>query len=721
MITTKACAALIAGSIAIAGLAAATADALLADAARQIGDSGPAIAAMRAWKPTGGGAIVLGQGDVVARIGPPQQATVALDSIPPWTIDAFLAAEDKTFWENPGIDTAAIVRAAVRDAINRNRRAAGASTITQQLAKETLLNGYSGSPSRKAMQIVLALRIAATMPKTEALSMHLNRVYLGRDHNGIADASEAWFGKPVQELDIAESATLAGLARNPAAYDPINHPMAAERRRNDVIRSMAADGFLTNQAAAAAIAEPMRTDPRPRRALRLATDRPEGIGWATDLARAQAARGGDIPDGTRLVLTIEPSLQSAAALALETGLMRWDAHQRGWKGKLGHLGTAATTSDAATVQALSKWTTTEICGQNCPSWASPAIITSISATAIGLLGPEGRWIARPSGFDWIGGGSPSIAASRIARGDVVLAGNPLGGPEGGALAQPTDLNGSAVVLSVSDGAILAIAGGKAWAPGGFDRATSAARPPGSAFKPFVYMAALDRGFTPDSTVFDLPISIPDGRSTWSPSNDDGEFEGPIRLADALARSRNPPAARMMWQLGTTTVEDVARAFGIYDRIQNPSAALGTQETTNLALTAAYAAIANGGIRETPHVVAGPTPPPIQVESPDIAGTMGNMLRGVLSEGGTAAALSEFARDMDRAGHIVAGKTGTSSFFRDSWMVGWSGGIAVGVQVGHDEPRPMGNDAFGANVAGPIFAAIMRAANDQGLLKKDVLP
>ena len=691
--------------------AALAGDAWLLRVGASLGDTTRAIDAMAAWRPEPGHVVSLGNGDVVAKLGPAGREWTRLDHVPPVLADAFTAAEDRGFWTNPGIDPAAIARAAFGDVTGTGRRA-GASTITQQLAKIALLGGRGGTPALKARQAVLALRIAARLPKGVVMETYLNRVYLGRSWVGVAEAANGYFGKRPADLDAAQSAMLAGLARNPSANDPVEHPVQATRRRNQVIGAMERDGLLAPAAAASALAEPLDASPHPRRQPVELVPGPEGIGWATDLAKREAV--GAVADREGLALTVDPALQADAAMALETGLMGWEASTGGWRGRLGRTRPPAA-DGRAELGALGA-SATAACMRGCPAWAAPAVVVSASPAAVVLDDGTRRWKALPRGFDWIADGSASRSAARLARGDVVLAGDPWGGDDGGAVAQPTSLQGSAVVLSADDGSVLAVVGGMSWTPGGFDRATEAMRPPGSAFKPFVYLAAVERGWGPDTTVFDMPLTVPDGRGEWSPSDDDGLWEGAIPMAQALSESRNAPAARMAWTLGIDALSDVASRFGIYEVLRSPSAALGAQETTNLALCSAYATLAAGGMRSRPHVtVVRAAGGAWRVASADDAATLARMMTGVLKEGGTAEGLAPFAAGMAAGGHPVSAKTGTSQDFHDAWMSGFAGRVAVSVHVGYDLPATMGSHAFGAAVAGPVFASIMRSAERLGLL------
>ena len=695
----RAAAALAAAACLAAAAAAATLDAAFVEEGLRLGDTGQAIVALGGWRPRPTRRIALGQGGAVATIGPKSDDYASLADLPRVAVDAFVAAEDRTFWDNPGIDPAAIARSALRDALRHAGRPAGASTITQQLAKIAFLRGDSATPRRKVEQAILALRIAAAIPKRKVMELYLNRAYLGHGATGIAAASRAYWGEGPGSLTAPQAALLAGLAANPTLYDPARNPKAAEMRRNEVLRQMAADGLMR-----ASEAERLEASPLALRAAPPASDPAsgiEGLGWAIDRARSEA---GAASRGS-LTLTVSPALQSAAQWALQRAAMAWDARRRGWQGRLppGQGGDAA--ADAA-----------RACAGQCPAWATAATVVSSAPGAVRLRIGETEWTATPDGFGWIAA-TPSEASRRLRPGDRVLAGNPGGAPDGARLAQPTALDGSAVAVRASDGAILAIAGGKRWSPGAFDRATMALRPPGSAFKPFVYLTALRSGFAPGTTVFDIPVAIADGHGgTWEPSDDDGAFDGAMTMSEALAASRNAPAARLALQLGTKAISGTAAAFGIYREVEGLASSLGTQEATNLALTSAYAALAAGGTLAPAHVTEealhGAT---VQVADPADVAELDGMLRGVMREGGTASALEGFGDAMSRRGFPAAGKTGTSSGNRDAWFVGYAGGVAVGVQLGYDSPRSLGDDAFGAGVAGPAFASIMESAEKAGLL------
>ena len=706
-------------------IAALSLDVALIKTANELGDSRAAIAQLAAWQPVEGGSLTLGRGDIVGRLGPTGQRVTQLQDIPRHVQNAFIAAEDKSFWTNAGLDIPAMARAALQNAQHPNRRLAGASTITQQLAKIGLLNGNTRTLKRKLQQVVLALRITQAIPKAEILRLYLNRVYLGRSWVGIAEAAQGFFGKTPAQLTLAEAATLAGLARNPSANDPIRHPGQAARRKAEVLAAMLRNRLITKPEHETALAETVIASHHNRRQTALATQRPAGLGWATDLARAELkgpTGSNDLKPGTKVTLTVAPPLQTATTLALQYGLMRWETDRRGWHGTLakntlraGPTETAHANIPPAALAQLGRTNWALTCAPGCPDWARPALVLESGPARLVLANEQTIFRVAPEDFAWITG-SATTAAAKFRRGDIILAGQPYETGKG-AVAQPTELNGSAVALDITDGRILAITGGLHWSPGGLNRATTSRRSPGSAFKPFVYLAALDRGFTPDTTVFDLPIAIPDGNRIWSPANDDNRWLGPIPLSRALAESRNAPAVRMLWQLGPDTVSEVAKSFGIYAAITTPSAALGTQETTNLALTSAYATLAANGVKHPPHItLQPPKDPAIQITTAANARILVDMLEGVLEPGGTASRLTSFATALRQRGLVVAGKTGTSSDFKDAWLVGFAGAIAVGIHVGYDKPRPMGPNAFGATVAGPIWADILRAADREGLLQ-----
>ena len=709
-------AAAVATAIAVAACAG---DAYVIDQAAALGPQTEALRGLRGWMPTRGVTMRLTNGDLAGYVGERSRIALRLDEIPPRLVQAFVSAEDKTFRDNPGIDVAAIVRSATRNlTAGTSRRPAGASTIAQQMVKNALLDGGGNTIRYKVRQAILALRAVRDLGRDEVLRIYLNSVYLGRNAEGVGDGARRMFGRDASSLSLEQEALMAGMTRFPTGYDPWRHPDAARARRSYVLDRMAEDGAITTAERDRAAAAPLGVLAAPAYASdAVLSEEEDGLGWALDVARKEARRLPSPASVGNVTLTIDHGLQSATQRALERGLMRWDAHRRGWRGLVRRPGRDA----AATPPEMPPE-----CATDCPAWTGLATVAAASATAVTVLdGAGAAHRVEPRGFAWIANGDARRAAAQLRPGDVVLAGD---AGDGWSLAQPTEVNGSAVAVSAADGSVLAISGGIRWTPGAFDRATDSLRPPGSTFKPFVYATALQQGYRAGTTVVDEPVSIPQGRNSppWEPQNDDGRFRGAMRLDQALASSRNTVAAQTMQDVGMDRVGDLAKSFGIYERILTPSAALGTQETTTLAMTTAYATLAAGGIHSEPTILRdirdakGRTlpewspPSRVQTLETDIADAMSAMLTKVVAPGGTARSLAPFAIGMTRRGMPVSAKTGTSQSYKDAWIIGYAGGIAVGVRIGYDTPRTLGPDGFGATVAGPVFEEIMRAASANGV-------
>jgi penicillin-binding protein 1A len=709
-------------SIIVAAAALCLADRWLLICAHTLGDTTNEIVSLDNWQPYEADEITLARGDVIARIGAPNQQIISLEDLSESTQNAFLAAEDKNFWANNGIQPSAILRTAIQNLTIQHGHPAGASTVTQQLAKIMLMHGDDHSALYKGEQIVLALRIAETIPKKRVLELYLNNVFFGKSYTGLNGASHGWFGVSPANLSIAQAATLAGMIRNPSLYNPIQNRTLCLKRRNEVLDEMLTDGFIDPTTHDEAIATPLSTASSSEQSIEIFL--PAGIEWITDLIRSELPHtdtgSPDLPPGLKIVLTVNPDLQTAATTALQFGLMNWEMHRHGWHGSLGYIALpyAITTSDQNLFANIKKrLTDANLEDQSLvPEWAKPAVILQMSATGLTVTDGIKIWRILPKGYSWIGN-QPSSIFGYLKRGNIIYAGQPFGSTDGGALAEPTSLNGSVVIIDAATGGVMALTGGLRYTPGAFDRATSAMRPPGSTYKPFLYLAALDAGWLPTSPVFDIPIAIQDGNTVWQPQDDDLQWLGTIPLETALASSRNGAAVRLMWQLGPTRTGNVAKAFGIYDTIRSPATALGAQETTNLAMTSAYATLAADGIRRIPHLVSNPNlNNGIQVDSPTNIATLSSMLTDVFSGNGTASNLAPMLAPITNAGIAISGKTGTSTNADDAWIIGYAGPLTVGVQVGYDQPQSLGADAFGASVAGPIFANILTSAFSLGLIK-----
>ncbi|HEY8871549.1 MAG TPA: penicillin-binding protein 1A [Stellaceae bacterium] len=704
-----------------------------------------------------------GDGRLLAEYASERRVFVPIGAIPKRVINAFLSSEDKNFYSHHGVDPMSILRAALTD-VGRwrsKRRPVGASTITQQVAKNMLLSNEL-SIARKVKEIILATRIDEAMAKDRILELYLNEIYLGSGAYGVVAAAQTYFNKSLDELSLSEAAYLAGLPKAPNNYNPARFPQAAKARRDWVLDRLAEDGNATEAEIAQAKTEPLVL--RHREEAEIVT----GAYFAEEVRRELMTRYGEkslYQGGLSVRTSLDGRLQAAADKYLRDGLIAYDRSHGGWRGPVGHidpgpnwpgrLGAEALPAGAATV-----------------GWQLAVVLrTESDGAAIGLKGGETgripfaqmRW-ARPLHDDGSLGGFPRNAADVAKPGDLVLVEtlpeeaakalvtrggtarareaslNTAAAPSNPAplynLCQIPEVSGALVAIDPHTGRVLAMSGGFSFELSQFNRATQAKRQPGSSIKPFVYLTALENGYTPSTLVDDAPISLSQGPGlpAWTPANYERNFMGPIPLRVALEHSRNAATAHVAAAIGMEAIGQTVEKFGIMDHMPRMySMALGAGETTPLRHTAAYAMIDNGGKRITPSLIDriqdryGKTifradqrvcegcgnvewnhqPVPVipdnreQIADPLATFQLVGMMQGVVQRGtGTV---------VKAVGKPIAGKTGTTNDWQDAWFVGFSPDLAAGVYVGYDEPVTLGSDSTGGHLAAPIFRDFMIAA------------
>jgi penicillin-binding protein 1A len=696
-----------------------------------------------------------GDGRLLAEYATERRVFVPVGAIPKRVIDAFLSAEDKNFYTHHGIDPLSILRAAVTD-LGRwrdKRRPIGASTITQQVAKNMLLSNEV-SVERKIKEILLATRIDYALPKDHILELYLNEIYLGAGAYGVASAALTYFDKPLDDLTLGEAAFLGGLPKAPNNYNPTKFPQAARARRDWVIDRMVEDGYATPAEAAAAKAEPVVV--RHREDEQSVT----AAYFAEEVRRELLADYGDkalYQSGLSVRTSLDGNLQAEADQALRQGLINYDRGFGGWRGPV-------TRVDPTGDWPLHLEEVALPAGADAMPWELAVVLkTGAEGAAIGLKnGTTGeipfaqmRW-ARPLHDDGTLGAPPRGANDVAKPGDVVLvepiaaeppkpvrnlkhtvAAKPRPPVPQFTLCQIPRVAGALVVIDPHTGRVLALSGGFSYEISQFNRATQAHRQPGSAIKPFVYLTALEHGFTPSTLVLDAPISLSQGPGLppWTPGNyESGEYLGPVPLTVGLAHSLNTVAVRIAAIVGMEAVGETVESFGIMDHMPREySMSLGAGETTPLKLTAAYAMIVNGGKRITPTLIdrvqdrdgvtiyrADQRPcdgctgvawdhqkvPVIpdtreQIADPQSAFQDVELMEGVVQRGTGAS--------VNAVGKPIAGKTGTTSDWRDAWFVGFTPDLAAGVYVGYDDHSSLGRGEQAARVSAPIFRDFMMAA------------
>jgi len=684
-----------------------------------------------------------GDGQLIGEFARERRLYVPISAIPPRLIQAFLAAEDKNFYSHGGVDATGIVRATIDNVFNvlQDRRLVGASTITQQVAKNFLLTS-DVTFDRKLREALLALRLERAFTKDQILELYLNEIYLGSGSYGVAAAALNYFDKPLDELNIAQVAYLAALPKAPGNYHPFRFRERALARRNWVIARMVEERFITSYEAAEARGSDLAVAFRTR-----GVQMRDAEYFLEQARRELLAQYGEqklYEGGLSVRTTIDTRLQEIASEALKNGLIAYD-RRYGWRGPVATLEPGANWQEALQAMPLAAdlapWTLAvvlDVASDKVTIGLRPARLpgggfaTEIVKSTIRF--EDMKW-ARPNINRIHLGPEVTKPADVLSVGEVVYVA-PHEDETRHTLEQAPAVNGAIVAMDPHTGRVLAMQGGFSFGLSEFNRAVQALRQPGSAFKPFVYAAALDKNFTPASLILDAPFVIDQGPGLglWKPENYERKFHGPSTMRFGLENSRNLMTVRLAQYVGPETVSDYARRFGISDNMMPVlSMSLGAGESTLLRMAGAYAVLANGGKKVEPTLVDrvqdrfGRTvykhdtracaactldfedarvPPALpddrpQVEDPRTAYQVTSMLEGAVQRGtGTA---------VRAVGVPLAGKTGTSNEARDVWFIGYSPDLVVGVFVGFDEPAPMGRAETGGRTAAPIFRDFMMKA------------
>ena len=680
-------------------------------------------------------------GSLLAEYARERRLYIPIQAVPKLVTNAFVAAEDKNFYEHGGIDFFGIARAAALyvQQYGSGRRPQGASTITQQVAKNFLLTNEL-SFTRKIKEALLAMKIERTFSKEKILELYINEIYLGMGAYGVAAASLLYFDKSVHELSIAEAAYLAALPKAPNNYHPFRFRERAIERRNYVIDRMAEDHYITAQEAEQAKKEPLKVTPRPTGAHVFAAEY-----FAEEVRRYVSEKYTEkklYEGGLSVRTTLDPKMQVLARKVLVNGFVHYD-EQQGYRGAVHKLDVAGDWGvKLADVKALS----------DVAPWRLAVVLESDDASArIGLqpahepggtvskqretatVPLEGvKWAKPTSGPTR--GKAPTKVSQVLQVGDVVYV-EPLDGKDGQfRLRQVPEVSGAMVVMDPQTGRVLAMVGGFSYDQSQFNRATQALRQPGSSFKPIVYATALDNGYTPSTIVLDAPIEIDTGSGIWAPENYTRKYYGPSTLRFGIEQSRNVMTVRLAQDIGMPLIGEYAKRFGVYDNLPPYlSFALGAGETTLLRMVGAYSMIDNGGRKIQPTLIdriqdryghtiykhdsrecrgcdadkwANQSEPTLidkreRVLDPMTAYQITSIMEGVVQRG-TATVVKE-------VGKPIAGKTGTTNDEKDAWFIGFSPDLVVGVYLGFDKPRHLGRGATGGVLAAPIVRDFMKVA------------
>ncbi len=672
-----------------------------------------------------------------------------IQAVPDRVKAAFLSAEDKNFYQHPGVDVLSLFRAVATNLQNlgTGRRPVGASTITQQVAKNFLLDS-SVTYDRKIREMILSFRIEQAYSKDRILELYLNEIFFGMGAYGIAGAALTYFNKSVNELTVPEAAYLAALPKGPSNYHPYRETERAIERRNWVIDQMVANGYVDAEEGAKAKEQPLGVDPRPRGGYLFA-----GEYFTEEVRREIISRYGEnalYEGGLSIRTTLDPEMQLIARKALQNGLIRYDT-LRGFRGPVAEVelgddwGVAL--GEVPRLDDVPEWRLAVVIEANeggvevglQPGREASGALSAERETA-SVAAADMEWA-----FRHVVDGErrkANSAADVLQVGDVVYveklqekaeAAESDGAASKWVLRQVPEISGGMVAMDPHTGRVLAMVGGFSFDKSEFNRATQAQRQPGSSFKPIIYAAALDNGYTPASVVLDAPISIRVGSQIWEPKNYGGGYAGPSTLRAGIERSRNLMTVRLANDMGMDLVAEYAERFGVYDEMLPVLAmSLGSGETTVMRMVAAYAVMANGGKQIRPSLIdriqdrygktvyrhdqrscegcnaegwSGAQPEPTiidnreQVLDPMTAYQITSMMEGVVQRG-TAHTVAEL-------GYPIAGKTGTTNDEKDAWFIGFTPNIVVGLYMGYDQPRSLGRGATGGGLAAPVFKDFMK--------------
>ncbi|AXQ27291.1 penicillin-binding protein 1A [Solimonas sp. K1W22B-7] len=674
-------------------------------------------------------------GKLLGEFGAERRAPLKYREFPPRVVQAFLAAEDDRFFEHPGVDWMGLVRAAFSLAAT-GQKSQGGSTITMQLARNVFLSNER-SYGRKFKEILLSLRIEKELKKEEILELYLNKIYLGERAYGVGAAAMTYFSKNIKDLKISEAAVMAGLPKAPSRDNPIVNPERAKERRNYVLRRMHELGYISAEEFKAGLEEPLIVKPYRARA-------EVDAYYVAEMVRQEIlTRYGDTAytNGFYVTTTIDSTRQNAANAALRKAINDY-GERHGWRGPEAKLDPAllAPGQEQKLVDALDAR----------PQVASlvPVVVLGYSPQKLVLRGRDGDLEMPPEGFKWA-----AFSAKRTpAIGDVLRI--RAGGKEGRewVLAQLPQAQGALVALNPRDGAIVALVGGYDFFQGKFNRVTQARRQAGSGFKPFLYAAAMARGYSPASVFLDAPVVFSiRGQQDWRPENYGGDFKGPMTLREALVQSRNLVSIRVLQAIGIDYAREYIARFGlpIEHMPRNLTMSLGTGDFTPLEMARGFSTIANGGYLTEPYFIdsisdgagkllfkAQPKiacyeceelPPPPEMASDDPSANEAEapppdipengaprvidpqtvwMITDILHDvtvRGTAAKVNELGRA------DLAGKTGTTNDETDAWFNGFQKTLVATAWVGRDQPGPLGKGEVGGRAALPMWLDFMRVA------------
>lgn len=665
----------------------------------------PPLTSLTDYKPKLPMQVFSADGLLIGEYGSEKRTVVSYSSFPEKMRQAILAAEDDDFFTHHGIDLFGVARAVLAN-VKTGGRGQGASTITMQLARTTFLS-RERSFVRKFYEVLLTLRIEQQLSKSQIFEIYANQIFLGQRSYGFATAAQTYFGKPLSELTIGQMAMLAGLPKAPARDNPIANPERAKQRQRYVLSRMRTLGFITEQEYQAALNEE----------LKLHTDRPTfplQAQWASEMARALVAdqfKEDAYTGGLKVYTTIRAKDQQAANAAVQRAVFAYDRKQ-GYRGPESMV-------DLKTADELEREERIE------EAVAQAGDVGKLLSAVVLKVTPQAVTVSRGRGvsFDISGQGlafvnawlNPKAPANRQLRPGAVV--RITEGQHGWEITQAPEVEAAMITIDTNDGAIRAMVGGYDFSRSKFNRATQSIRQPGSVLKPFIYSAALEKGFMTSTVVNDAPIILDPattGNQLWEPKNYGGGYDGPMTLRNALARSKNMVSIRILQDIGVDYAQDYLGRFGIRPE-RNPAyltMALGAGSVTPMQIATGMASFANGGYRLEPYLIDRITDTtgrevakanPVQsgdenalIIDPRNAFLMDSMLKTV-AQSGTAARVTKELKRKD-----LAGKTGTTNDSRDAWFAGYATGVAGVAWLGYDRPRSLGERETGGGLALPIW-------------------
>ena len=691
--------------------------------AKLFGEDLPDMGALKTYNPSLSTRVYDDSGELIAEYYIEKRILTSIANIPKPLIQATVAVEDSSFYEHHGINIEGIIRAFYEN-LKARRVVQGGSSITQQLAKALLLTPER-TLSRKMREALLSLEIERNYSKDEILEIYLNQIYYGHGAYGVAAAAETYFGKPLADLTIAEMALIAGLPKAPSTYSPYNNIDKARLRRAHVLTRMTAVGHLSPELRDKAINEPIVLSGR-RKPLNKTP-------WFSEHVRRYLEKQFGVAKlykgGLKVYTTLDLKLQQSADSSVIAGIEQLDK-RLGYRGPVGHVKLDKGEKpdwDKLNPKDNPRQTTAEYFH---PGRRVKAVVTAVDRGLVKVsLGTVKGVIFMPN-MDWAHKADPNVnmmwapkvedARKVLKKGDIIEV-KTLGKPshEGVyslALDQTPDTQAALIAVDPRTGAIKAMVGGYDPESTKFNRAVQALRQPGSSFKPIIYSAALDNGFTPATIVVDEPVTFDialTGFKEWWPMNFEGTFFGPTRIREAVTHSRNVVTVKVLAQIGAPKAIEYAKLLGIKSPLEPTlSLGLGSAQVTPEEMVSVYATLANGGVRMNQYFIKQVTdntgavleknePYGEQVIKPTVAYLMTSIMQSVVAEG--------TARKVSELGRPIAGKTGTTNNFNDAWFNGFTPDFVCGVWVGRDDNRPIGEKETGARAAIPIWFAFMKDA------------